>query len=636
MYLLPKPKKWILNDGEYVLSKDRRITLDESCPPEVFAYAKQLNGYAAEYCGYDLQITRGRRDGAGIFLQMDSPDGSLPAPAEVYDSVKLQAFRIRIGEDGIIITGASMAGLFYGIQTFRQILLQSGPVLPYMEISDEPVLPHRGYLHDVTRGRIPMLSYLKKLADKLAACKINQLHLYVEHSFLFSGYGEVCRDDTPLTQQDILEFDAYCRERWIDLVPCMASFGHLYKVLRTNSFGDLCELPGMSEEPFGFADRMRHHTLNVSDPESLRFAKRLIDEYLPLFSSRFFNIGADETFDLGKGKSREMAGQKGLHRLYIDFVRELCEHVKAKGRVPMFWGDIILHFPDDLQELPPETICLNWGYEPDVPEELTGKLSKTGAKLYQCPGVSGWNEFIPRIRDSYDNIRRMCGYAVKYHAEGLLNTDWGDYGHINHPDFSMPGMMYGAALSWNPESGEFENLNRAISVLEYGDPTEKAVSVLAGISGCQIYGWRDLVDYKEERIHFKKTGNTDAGNTASLSESSLPELERSLKRLDEISGQLYQIISGLQMQKRPAIRPFLNAIAGIRLMQMTGYYVSMFENPSQRTEKRGDLPGPSEVAALWENWLLDYKNEWRKISRESELHRIQEVICCYADYLRET
>ena len=72
----------------------------------------------------------------------------------------------------------------------------------------------------------------------------------MEHTFLFRGFSEVWRDDTPLTAEDILELDAYCRKRHIELVPSIACFGHLYKVLRTKTYGELCEMPGMEKEPF--------------------------------------------------------------------------------------------------------------------------------------------------------------------------------------------------------------------------------------------------------------------------------------------------------------------------------------------------------------------------------------------------
>ena len=68
----------------------------------------------------------------------------------------------------IIITGGSACGLFYGMQTLRQMTQQEGCCLPYTSIQDRPQIEHRGFYHDVTRGRIPTMDYLKKLVDRMA------------------------------------------------------------------------------------------------------------------------------------------------------------------------------------------------------------------------------------------------------------------------------------------------------------------------------------------------------------------------------------------------------------------------------------------------------------------------------------
>ena len=64
--------------------------------------------------------------------------------------------------------------------------------------------PCVGWFMDVTRGRIPKMAYLKELADRCSLYKINQLHLYIEHTFLFDGLSEVWRDDTRLQRRIFL------------------------------------------------------------------------------------------------------------------------------------------------------------------------------------------------------------------------------------------------------------------------------------------------------------------------------------------------------------------------------------------------------------------------------------------------
>ncbi|WP_455717357.1 hypothetical protein [Anaerosporobacter sp.] len=119
---------------------------------------------------------------------------------------------------------------------------------------------------------------------------------------------------------------------------CILCFGHLYKVLCTKTFAHLCELPNSNEAAFSFFDRQDHHTLDVSNTESMDFVIRRIEEYMPLFSLKYFNLCGEETFDLGKGRSKALADQVGERQIYIDFVNKICEHLIGKGKIPMFWG----------------------------------------------------------------------------------------------------------------------------------------------------------------------------------------------------------------------------------------------------------------------------------------------------------
>lgn len=604
MYLLPIPQNYIAKEGIYTVTYDRTIVIDVTCCKEVYAYAKMLQDEFADCTGFRPSITRGSSKKESIRLAID-------------EKLREEEYVLDVSQGGIRIAGGSKKGLFYGIQTLRQMIQQKGACIPYAAIRDFPAIPNRGYYYDVTRGRIPTLDWLKRLADKLAFYKINQLQLYIEHSFLFENLSEVWRDDTPLTPEDILELDAYCRERNIDLIPSLSSFGHLYKVLRTRQFSHLCELPDSENQPFGFVDRMEHHTIDVSNPESLAFVKRLIEEYLPLFSSDYFNIGADETFDLGKGRSSQLAQKVGKNRMYLDFVKELCSFLVTKGKKPMFWGDIICGFPEAVKELPAETICLNWGYSREEKEDSTQSLAHAGARQYCCPGVCGWDQFVNLIEDSYENIRRMCTYASQYGAEGVLITDWGDCGHINHCDFGMTGMIYGASFSWNQKIPSFEEINRQISRIEYKNSTEELVSILAEISKNWSFRWRDAVNHMEQReLAFCQKGISDTSEI--------------LDNLGNITARLYAILPQMSIETRHLIKPYLVAIRGMELIQKTGLVVASKEYQMET----GYSVNTQSLASELEEWFYHYKEVWRSVSRESELYRVQNVVYWYADYLR--
>lgn len=611
MYLLPQPHSLQYGEGTCVMGYDRTILLDASCPRESLRWAELIGEELHRYAGFAMNVTRGRSARAGIVLSIE------PGKEE-------EGYTLSISADCVRITGNDPRGLLWGVQTLRQIIRQEGAVLPCLEIKDAPEIKNRGYYHDVTRGRIPTLSYLKHLADTLSFYKMNQLQLYIEHTYMFEEFSELWRDDTPLTAGEILELDAYCRELGIDLVPSVSCFGHLYKLLRTKSYKELCELPDPDREPFGLYARMCHHTLNVTDERSLALAKSMISEYMALFSSEYFNIGADETFDLGKGVSAKKAEECGVDRLYIDFVKELCAYVVEQGRRPMFWGDIICGFPEYVKELPKETVCLNWGYAPDQSEESTRKLAEAGAVQYVCPGVSGWNQMINQMEDAYENIRRMCSYGRKYGAVGVLNTDWGDFGHINHPELSVPGMICGACFSWNGEELSFEELNRRISAVEYLDASEKFAGIAARMAKQDAFTWRRAVVCKEVTQHNAEIYDSDR-HLVTLA----PEMEEKLRRAeDELAGlkrELSDCIRSMDSSMRDKAFPYLVAADGIHVFNRIGL-ADMGAFDGEETLK---------AASDLENWLMHYKKLWRSASREAELDRICEVVFWWADRIRE-
>lgn len=483
MYIIPEPQKFETGEGVYYLNFTHTICLDDSCAQENLIHAQLLRDELKESAGITLSIVRGASKNAGITLST-----AQGAP---------ESYTLSIGEHGAKITGADRRGLIYGVQTLRQIIRQEGALLPYLEIEDAPQMANRGFYHDVTRSRVPKLSWLKRLADTLSFYKMNQLQLYIEHTYLFENLSEMWRDDTPLTAEDIMELDDYCWKLGIELVPSLSCFGHLYKLLRTKQYQHLSEMEDPRKEPFRFHDRMAHHTINVTMEESAKLIEGMISEFMPLFRSKHFNICADETFDLGKGATKAAADEIGVDHLYISFVKRLGEFVISKGRIPMFWGDVICGFPEFIKELPKEMICLNWGYSPNELENNTRSLAQAGAVQYVCPGVGSWNMFIPLLNSSYNNITRMCSYGVKYSAIGMLNTDWGDYGHINHPVMSIPGVIYGAEFSWNQKEVPFEEMNRRISKVEYRDSSENLMSVVDKLGVLSEFGWWRAVKYKE-------------------------------------------------------------------------------------------------------------------------------------------
>jgi hexosaminidase len=383
-----------------------------------------------------------------------------------------QGYRLSIKSNGIEIASRTHVGAFYANQTLKQLRRQFGDALPGMEIEDWPDFPARGVMLDISRNKVPTIATLFSLIDMLAEWKINQLQLYTEHTFAYSGHRTVWEHASPITAEEIRQLDQYCRDRFIDLVPNQNSFGHMERWLKHKEYQHLTEAIDGADTPWGFRWK-GPFSICPTDPKSLEFLSGLYAELLPNFSSRLFNVGCDETFDIGQGRSKSDCDRLGVHRVYLNFVTEVNRLVRSNGKQMMFWGDVILHQPDLIAELPRNLIALQWGYEADHPFDKEGEQFKqAGVPFYVCPGTSTWNSIAGRTGNAIGNLKAAADSGMRHGAIGYLITDWGDNGHLQYQPVSYAGFAAGAAFSWCLESNANLDLAAVLNHHAFKDPTE--------------------------------------------------------------------------------------------------------------------------------------------------------------------
>ena len=363
-----------------------------------------------------------------------------------------EEFTIATMEDGAHIRAGGNAGAAYALETFLKMVAENPAAVPSVDIHDKPSLPHRGYMLDISRDKVPAMDSLKQMVDALADLRCNELQLYTEHTFAFQGHERVWADSSPMTAGEIMELDAYCRERFIELVPNLNSFGHLERWLSLPEYNHLAECP----VPWYWEEwEMSYQATLYPSEQALDFLKELYGQMLPCFSSSRLNIGCDETIELGKGRSAERCEREGTHHVYLDFLAKICALAADFGKSVQFWGDVILHSPELIGELPKGITAMEWGYEANHPfDDECAKFAASGVPFYVCPGTSTWNTFIGRYDNMLENISRAAGAAQKAGAVGMLITDWGDGGHQQYWPFSWPGICYGLACAWNHQCAE--------------------------------------------------------------------------------------------------------------------------------------------------------------------------------------
>lgn len=453
--LVPMPRKVEQRPGAFQLSGALSLR-----PPPGFA-SPALDGLRLELERRGVALGDGT-DAIELVL-----DGRAGHPREGYGLVI---------EPGLVRVVASKGlGLNNGLRTLTQLVrvaeklwVTTGPLqepgafaLPALAIEDSPAFERRGVMLDVSRDRVPRMDYLFRLIDRLAEWKLNELQLYFEHAFAYREHELVWRGVDPFTHDEIRALDRHCAAHGIELVPNQQSFGHLHHWLKHEEYRHLAEVPEGIVHPFLGAGETHAEPFSLcpTDPNSLAFLGELYDELLPCFTSRDFNVGLDETIDLDcdskKGRSAAAIREKGVGRVYLDFLKSVHGLVSARGRRMQFWADILLNHPELVPEVPQDAVAMLWGYEADHPfEQQTQTLADSGLPFYVCPGTSSWQSIGGRLDNMLANVRSAARWGVERGARGLLITDWGDRGHLQAPSVSWPGFMVAADLAWAPSNGD--------------------------------------------------------------------------------------------------------------------------------------------------------------------------------------
>ena len=441
--LVPVPRSIVLGEGDW------------SPPPGTLHVA----GLPSESAGA-LALRRVLElDCSGSSAAVAFELGSVAGPGD-------EAYRLEIDANGVRATAPTARGRDHAARTLAQIL-RGGHPLPHVVIEDHPDLAPRGVMLDVSRDRVPTMEWLRNTVDVLAECKIDQLQLYMEHTFAYEGHENVWRDSSPFKPSEIRDLDAYCAARGVELVPNQNAFGHMHRWLTHPAYAHLAECPDGVEH--AFARQPEPFGLCPTEPRVLPFLEDLFDQLLPCFTSTQFNVGMDETIDLGLGRSREVCKEQGTGRVYLDFLNHVHALVTARGRRMQYWGDIVLEHPELIPELPERALALLWGYEAGHPfEDNARTFAEHGIPFCICPGTSSWQSLLGRVDNARANLREAAAAAVRHGASGWLVTDWGDFGHWQPYLTAWPGLLLGASFGWNADV-ELPHLDRALDAIVWSE-----------------------------------------------------------------------------------------------------------------------------------------------------------------------
>ncbi len=278
--------------------------------------------------------------------------------------------------------GADAAGLRHARATLAQLRADANApggrhdgTLPACRIEDWPDFAVRSVMLDVSRDRVPHLQTLTDLVDRLASWKINQLQLYMEHTFAYAGHEDVWRHADPYTASDLAVLDAHCRSRGVELVANQNTLGHFERWLRLERYRPLAIAPDGFDWVLGI--RRPALTLDPANPEAFALVSDLLGQLVPRLGSGRVHIGMDEPWEL----SAERRGE------WVRWLRALRELPVLAERELLVWGDVPAIHPELLGELPDGVTVCEWGYEANHPfDERAERLARRRRAVLGVPG----------------------------------------------------------------------------------------------------------------------------------------------------------------------------------------------------------------------------------------------------------
>ncbi len=391
--------------------------------------------------------------------------GALPTGFD--EAMRAEGYMISATANGLVVTGATAEGLFYGTQTAKQMVeVTNGRAMVHeATVKDWPAMRYRGLDDDLSRGPVPTLNFQKKMVRTIAAYKVNLYSPYFEHTMQYGANPLAAPPNGSMSAADARELVEYARQFHVTVIPEQEAFGHLHHTLVWEQY------KGLAETPHGAV-------LAPGQAGSIELIKSWFGELARIYPGPFLHIGADETVDLGEGQTKADVDARGLGAVYLQFMQRIVEALAPLHRKLLFWGDIAMNSPDLVKAMPQSfkdaTVAVAWEYNPQPKgfDRYLTPFTNAGFETWVAPGVNNWSRVYPNYGMGMANIQGFVRDGQRLGCNGELNTIWNDDGEglVNNDWY---GVLFGAAAGWQKGESSIPQFEGSYAQVFHGDATGK-------------------------------------------------------------------------------------------------------------------------------------------------------------------
>jgi len=489
--VIPPVKEFIPDELSFAVTDEVKLLLGEGCTEEDLFAAGEFNNWLAElgYRALEVQdVKKGEAPSTGAILVGPPLPGSavakfLEKTGVRFDEPAQEGYLIAVAPTGAVVTAETATGRFYGLMTLAQMFYRSGILclLPGGVVRDRPALSLRGISDDISRGQVSTLEDMKTLVRFLARYKMNLYMPYLEDMFRFRLHPEIGAGRGALNAEEVKELVEFARRFHVRIVPIFQTLGHYDNLLLKENYRHLAEFPGA-------------HCLSPALEETYGFLREVLGEIIPAFQDEYFHIACDESWDVGKGKSRALVREHGIDGVHAMHYRKVYDMVTGLGRKVMMYGDIILSHPSIMDQIPKDIVIVDWHYNAAADYPSVARFTEAGFKVVVSPGLSNWDRLYPDYSNSLTNIENLIRAGFEKGALGAVTSSWCDFGAANLRQHNLWGYAFAAACAWNPGKLDRERLERTFwkkfLALENAEAMLELNRLLATLGqGHPLYDW---------------------------------------------------------------------------------------------------------------------------------------------------
>lgn len=310
------------------------------------------------------------------------------------------------------------------------------PVLTLLQFTSLHCRPTDGFsirgMHLDLRSQAMTIDALKSLALQASQEGLNTIIMEWEANFPFEENATLCGPHA-FSKAEVNEFVKYAASLGVDIIPLQNCFGHSEYILQHERYAEIRE---------GWKNFSQVCPLKFDETEEI--FRSIFSEVASLHPSKYFHIGADETRQLGE--CRECSNYLKTHtrsELFCNYVTHMCRIVRELGKTPVIWGDILMKYPEAVDNLPKDLIVMDWNYGWDV--KHFGDIDRIKASGLEVWGASALrcdpdNYFLVQWDKHFRNLGDYFTFAREKGFTGMINTSWstsGSYGYVFEKSYEV-------------------------------------------------------------------------------------------------------------------------------------------------------------------------------------------------------